>query len=226
MGLTSSVAEPRLVRGAAAAAARQRRRGARACARAARRDRPRGPRRDRGAAGQRGGHQRAAARRHRHRPRRARWTTTGCGCEVGDGSPHLPVAPPLRRHRRHRPRAADARVDGRRLGRDPAPRRQDRVVPDLRPADDLRDAVELRGRPARRLAAAGATTWRSSCGTCRCCCTPPGRSTPRRCCASTSWPASTTRATDPIQMHADATDAIAVLEEHVPRTAVAMSPTR
>ena len=29
---------------------------------------------------------------------------------------------------------------------------------------------------------------------------------------------------DPIQMHADATDAIAVLEEHVPRATVAMSP--
>ena len=30
---------------------------------------------------------------------------------------------------------------------------------------------------------------------------------------------------DPIQVHADATDAIAVLEEHIPRTRVTMSPT-
>ena len=121
----------------------------------------------------------------------------GLRVEVGDGSPHLPSPPPVRRHRRHRSRPADARVDGRRLGRDPAPRRQDGVVPaSPAPSNDL-DGPRRAARTTRPALGRRRDNVPWSCATCRCCCTPPGRSTPRRCCGSTCWPASTTRATRP-----------------------------
>ena len=52
----------------------------------------------------------------------------GVRIEVGDGSSHLPVAAQLRAHGRHRTRAADDRVDGRRLGRHASRPGEDRLV--------------------------------------------------------------------------------------------------
>ena len=125
--------------------------------------------------------------------RRGAGRLDGLRVEVGDGSPHLPS------RRRYAATAGTGRgllmlesmVDDWGVTRHRAGKT---VWFRISGAGDDRD-----GRPSscaatdrRRSDGAGATTCRSSCATCRCCCTPRGRSTPRRCCASTSWPASTT----------------------------------
>ena len=143
---------------------------------------------------------------------------TGVRVEVGDGSPHLPSPPPLRRHRRHRSRPADARVDGRRLGRDPA--RDGKTV-----WFQLSGAERDARRPRRAAAPTGPTLGGAGDNV-------PVELQNMPLLLHAAWQEHAeallreyllasldSDGDDPIQVHAEATDAIAVLEEHVPRAA-------
>ena len=151
--------------------------------------------------------------------RRDGWTSAGVRVEVGDGSPHLPS------RRRYAATAGTGRgllmlesmVDDWGVTRHRAG--QDRVVPHLRPAErPRRRRPRCADRPARTLRRRRDNV--------------PVELRNMPLLLHAAWQEHAeallreyllasldSGGEDPIQVHAEATDAIAVLEEHVPRTA-------